>query len=83
MNYGTVLYELFLHSHPQIEKQGSMAGVNVQQLLMDMRQQRMGLIQTHEQLKFSYEAIIEGAKRILSGTDLGYCDPSEVMMETE
>lgn len=29
---------------------------------MDMRRQRMGLIQTPDQLRFSYQAIIEGMK---------------------
>jgi hypothetical protein len=30
-----------------------------------MRSYRMGLIQTPEQLRFSYQAIIEGAKQLL------------------
>lgn len=30
-----------------------------------MRKQRMGLIQTHDQLKFSYIAILQGAYQIL------------------
>jgi tyrosine-protein phosphatase non-receptor type 2 len=36
--------------------------VNVKQLLLNMRKYRMGLIQTPDQLRFSYMAIIEGAK---------------------
>jgi len=32
---------------------------------MDMRKYRMGLIQTPHQLRFSYLAIIEGAKSIV------------------
>lgn len=40
---------------------------------MDMRTYRSGLIQTHEQLRFSYMAIIEGAKRVLQVTpDSGF-----------
>ena len=31
----------------------------VVEMLLDMRTYRMGLIQTHDQLKFSYQAIIE------------------------
>ena len=33
--------------------------VNIKQTLLDMRSFRMGLIQTEDQLKFSYQAIIE------------------------
>ena len=33
--------------------------VNIKQRLLDMRTFRMGLIQTDDQLKFSYQAIIE------------------------
>eukprot|EP00073_Rattus_norvegicus_P041155 XP_008770302.1 PREDICTED: tyrosine-protein phosphatase non-receptor type 2 isoform X1 [Rattus norvegicus] len=36
--------------------------VNVKQILLSMRKYRMGLIQTPDQLRFSYMAIIEGAK---------------------
>jgi len=36
--------------------------VKVRDVLMDMRRQRMGLIQTPDQLRFSYLAIIEGLK---------------------
>ncbi|CAH0716299.1 unnamed protein product, partial [Brenthis ino] len=45
-----------------IEKEG-LSSVNIQQILLDMRKDRMGLIQTPDQLRFSYQAIIEGAKR--------------------
>lgn len=31
-----------------------------------MREYRMGLIQTPEQLRFSYQAIIEGTKQVLN-----------------
>lgn len=33
-------------------------------MLLDMRKYRMGLIQTPDQLRFSYQAIIEGAKQL-------------------
>ena len=42
-----------------------MNSVNLQEILLDMRKQRMGLIQTHDQLKFSYIAILQGAYQIL------------------
>ncbi|XP_052746619.1 tyrosine-protein phosphatase non-receptor type 61F isoform X2 [Bicyclus anynana] len=45
-----------------IEKEG-IENVNIQQILLEMRKDRMGLIQTPDQLRFSYQAIIEGAKR--------------------
>lgn len=40
---------------------------------MEMRQYRMGLIQTADQLRFSYLAIVEGARQVLgiSSDDLG------------
>eukprot|EP00090_Calanus_glacialis_P020562 TRINITY_DN3167_c0_g1_i1.p1 TRINITY_DN3167_c0_g1~~TRINITY_DN3167_c0_g1_i1.p1 ORF type:complete len:497 (-),score=185.88 TRINITY_DN3167_c0_g1_i1:543-2033(-) len=38
--------------------------VCIKQRLLDMRTFRMGLIQTHDQLKFSYQAIIEGARQL-------------------
>ncbi|XP_029055536.2 tyrosine-protein phosphatase non-receptor type 1 isoform X3 [Osmia bicornis bicornis] len=40
--------------------------VNVRDILIEMRRYRMGLIQTPGQLRFSYAAIIEGAKQLLS-----------------
>ena len=36
--------------------------VNVKELVLEMRRYRMGLIQTAEQLRFSYQSIIEGAQ---------------------
>ena len=50
----------------QIENNRTTDGLDVRQVLMDMRSYRMGLIQTPDQLRFSYLAIIEGAKRVLS-----------------
>ncbi|XP_030666662.1 tyrosine-protein phosphatase non-receptor type 2 isoform X6 [Nomascus leucogenys] len=38
--------------------------INIKQVLLNMRKYRMGLIQTPDQLRFSYMAIIEGAKCI-------------------
>lgn len=38
--------------------------MNIQEILLEMRRDRMGLIQTPDQLRFSYQAIIEGAKRL-------------------
>lgn len=40
--------------------------MNVREILIEMRRHRMGLIQTPDQLRFSYAAIIEGAKQLPS-----------------
>ncbi|XP_046468952.1 tyrosine-protein phosphatase non-receptor type 2 isoform X3 [Neodiprion pinetum] len=48
-----------------IEENG-LNSVNVRDVLLEMRRYRMGLIQTPDQLRFSYEAIIEGAKQLPS-----------------
>ena len=45
---------------------------------MDMRKYRMGLIQTPDQLRFSYLAIIEGSARVLSESpDSGFSEVSK------
>lgn len=46
-----------------IQREG-MDNLNIQQILLEMRKDRMGLIQTPDQLRFSYQAIIEGARRL-------------------
>ena len=43
---------------------GDLNDVDVVDVLIEMRQHRMGLIQTADQLRFSYIAILEGAKRL-------------------
>ncbi|XP_066996871.2 tyrosine-protein phosphatase non-receptor type 2 isoform X2 [Anabrus simplex] len=48
-----------------IEENGIEA-LNVREVLLEMRKYRMGLIQTPDQLRFSYLAIIEGAKKLRS-----------------
>ncbi|KAM7541885.1 hypothetical protein Aperf_G00000015117 [Anoplocephala perfoliata] len=49
-----------------IEKQNSMEGLDLPQLLIQLRQCRMGIIQTAQQLRFSYTAVIEGGRVLLS-----------------
>lgn len=49
-----------------VEEKRSLDSVDVHELLMRMRSFRMGLIQTFDQLRFSYMAIIEGGHRILN-----------------
>lgn len=43
-------------------KEKGIEKVNVKNVLLEMRNYRMGLIQTPEQLRFSYIAIIQGLK---------------------
>ncbi|KAL0963298.1 hypothetical protein UPYG_G00304320 [Umbra pygmaea] len=46
------------------------SSVDIQKVLLDMREYRMGLIQTPDQLRFSYRAVMEGAKRILGDSSV-------------
>ncbi|CAH0577792.1 unnamed protein product [Chrysodeixis includens] len=46
-----------------VEKEG-IENVNIQEMLLEMRRHRMGLIQTPDQLRFCYQAVIEGTKRL-------------------
>ncbi|KAF7708638.1 tyrosine-protein phosphatase non-receptor type 2a isoform X1 [Silurus meridionalis] len=46
------------------------ASVDIQKVLLDMREYRMGLIQTPNQLRFSYMAVMEGLKCILGDSIL-------------
>lgn len=48
-----------------IEKSRSMESLDVRSVLVNMRSYRMGLIQTPDQLRFSYLAIVAGGRRIL------------------
>lgn len=49
-----------------MDRSKSSSSVDIQKVLLDMREYRMGLIQTSDQLRFSYMSIIEGAKLILN-----------------
>ena len=71
--------------HFQIKARQSCSGIDVKDVLMDMRQYRMGLIQTFQQLRFSYLAIIEGACSILSiamSPDSGFGGDQELVSES-
>lgn len=46
------------------------SSVRIRNVLLEMRRYRMGLIQTADQLRFSYLAVIEGAKYIKGDTSL-------------
>ncbi|XP_040900586.1 tyrosine-protein phosphatase non-receptor type 2a [Toxotes jaculatrix] len=49
-----------------MDKRRNPSSVDIQKVLLDMREYRMGLIQTPDQLRFSYMAVIEGAKLIVT-----------------
>lgn len=53
-----------------MEKKTDASSVDIQKVLLDMRVYRMGLIQTPNQLRFSYMAVTEGAKCILGDSVL-------------
>lgn len=52
------------------------SSVDIQKVLLDMREFRMGLIQTPDQLRFSYMAVIEGARLILADNTEAQVDVS-------
>ncbi|XP_045567304.1 tyrosine-protein phosphatase non-receptor type 1 isoform X2 [Salmo salar] len=49
----------------EMDKRKDPSSVDIQKVLLDMREYRMGLIQTPDQLRFSYRAVLEGAKSIM------------------
>ena len=49
-----------------MDRRKNPSSVDIQRVLLDMREFRMGLIQTPDQLRFSYMAVIEGAKLIVT-----------------
>ncbi|XP_069543986.1 tyrosine-protein phosphatase non-receptor type 2a isoform X2 [Brachyistius frenatus] len=49
-----------------MDRRQNPSSVDIQKVLLAMREYRMGLIQTPDQLRFSYMAVIEGAKLILT-----------------
>lgn len=69
-----VLWNLFSQNYInhfiQMEKRKDPLSVDIQKVLLDMREYRMGLIQTSDQLRFSYMAIREGARGILGDSSL-------------
>ncbi|KAM4706114.1 tyrosine-protein phosphatase non-receptor type 2 isoform 2-T2 [Rhinophrynus dorsalis] len=53
-----------------MEKRKDPSSVDIKQVLLNMRNYRMGLIQTPGQLRFSYMAVIEGTKYIMGDSSL-------------
>uniref|UniRef100_A0A3B4TS96 protein-tyrosine-phosphatase n=1 Tax=Seriola dumerili TaxID=41447 RepID=A0A3B4TS96_SERDU len=54
------------------------SSVDIQKVLLDMREYRMGLIQTPDQLRFSYMAVIEGARLVLTDNSAAQVTRSQV-----
>lgn len=57
-----------------MEQTQDLASVDLQQILLEMRRQRLGLIQTPDQLRFSYIAILQGALQDLQLEPSSYED---------
>ncbi|XP_039595018.1 tyrosine-protein phosphatase non-receptor type 2 isoform X2 [Polypterus senegalus] len=53
-----------------MDKRKDPSSVDIKKILLDMRKYRMGLIQTPDQLRFSYLAVIEGAKYIMGDSSV-------------
>lgn len=53
-----------------MDRRKNPSSVDIKKVLLDMREYRMGLIQTPDQLRFSYMAIIEGSKLILTSNSV-------------
>ncbi|XP_076864461.1 tyrosine-protein phosphatase non-receptor type 2 isoform X2 [Brachyhypopomus gauderio] len=53
-----------------MDKRKEPSSVDIKKVLLDMRKYRMGLIQTPDQLRFSYLAVLEGAKCIMGDTSV-------------
>ncbi|CAG14121.1 unnamed protein product, partial [Tetraodon nigroviridis] len=54
----------------QLDKRKDWSSVDIKSVLLDMRKYRMGLIQTPEPLRFSYMAVLEGARHIRDDSSL-------------
>lgn len=64
------LAEWCLLSGFQMDKRKDPSSVDIKKVLLEMRKFRMGLIQTADQLRFSYLAVIEGAKFIMGDSSV-------------
>ena len=73
-SYNLVIFSPFLL---QLEATRDLASVDLQQILLSMRRQRLGLIQTADQLRFSYIAVLQGALQDLELEPSNYDDLSD------
>lgn len=63
----------------QMDKRKDPSSVDIKKVLLEMRKFRMGLIQTADQLRFSYLAVIEGAKFIMGDSSVQVSIPSALI----
>ncbi len=56
-----------------MDKRKDPLAMDIKKILLDMRKYRMGLIQTPDQLRFSYMAVLEGAKYIMGDSSVQAC----------
>ncbi|KAM9352757.1 tyrosine-protein phosphatase non-receptor type 2a [Symphorus nematophorus] len=62
-----------------MDRRKNPTSVDIQKVLLDMREYRMGLIQTPDQLRFSYMAVIEGARLIVTDNSAAQQNMQRVM----
>lgn len=62
-----------------MDKRKDPSSVDIKKVLLEMRKFRMGLIQTADQLRFSYLAVIEGAKFIMGDSSVQVGIPSALI----
>ncbi|XP_075586339.1 protein tyrosine phosphatase 61F isoform X2 [Dermatophagoides farinae] len=60
-----------------IEKNKCRDSINIIDVLLDIRTYRMGLIQTSDQLRFSFMAIIEGSKQMINNDEMKHPIPQQ------
>ena len=60
-----------------MEQTRDLASIDLQEILLLMRRQRLGLIQTPDQLRFSYIAVLQGALQDLEVEPSNYDDLSD------
>ena len=60
-----------------MEQTRDLSTIDLQQILLNMRSQRLGLIQTPDQLRFSYIAVLQGALQDLELEPSNYDDLSD------
>lgn len=58
-----------------MDKRKEPSSVDIKSILLNMRKYRMGLIQTPDQLRFSYMAVLEGAKFIMGDSSVQVTAP--------
>ena len=70
-----------------MDKRKDPSSVDIKSILLDMRKYRMGLIQTPDQLRFSYLAVLEGAKYIMGDSSVQVtrrtCPPASFMFSSQ